>query len=65
MKNNKEHWEKIFITKQESEVSWFQEYPKTSVEFFDLFKLPLDANLIDIGGGDSHLVDAFTEISNT
>lgn len=61
MKNNKEHWEKIFITKQESEVSWFQEYPKTSVEFFDLFKLPLDANIIDIGGGDSHLVDVFIE----
>lgn len=61
MKNNKEHWEKIFISKQENEVSWFQEYPKTSVEFFDLFKLPLDANLIDIGGGDSHLVDVFIE----
>ena len=61
MKNNKDHWEKIFITKQENEVSWFQEYPKTSVEFFDLFKLPLDANLIDIGGGDSHLVDVFIE----
>ena len=61
MKNNKEHWEKIFISKKENEVSWFQEYPKTSVEFFDLFKLPLDANIIDIGGGDSHLVDVFIE----
>ena len=61
MKNNKEHWEKIFISNKENEVSWFQEYPKTSVEFFDLFKLPLDANLIDIGGGDSHLVDVFIE----
>ena len=61
MKNNKEHWEKIFISNKENEVSWFQEYPKTSVEFFDLFKLPLDANIIDIGGGDSHLVDVFIE----
>jgi cyclopropane fatty-acyl-phospholipid synthase-like methyltransferase len=55
----KEHWEKVFATKAEDEVSWFQEYPKTSVEFFELFNLPLDANIIDIGGGDSHLVDVF------
>lgn len=61
MKNNKDHWEKIYLTKAENEVSWFQQYPKTSVEFFELFNLPLDANLIDIGGGDSHLVDVFIE----
>lgn len=57
----KEHWEKVFSTKAENEVSWFQPYPKTSVEFFELFNLPLDANIIDIGAGDSHLVDVFIE----
>ncbi|HLD53228.1 MAG TPA: class I SAM-dependent methyltransferase [Sediminibacterium sp.] len=61
MENLKSHWEKVFATKAENEVSWFQEYPKTSVEFFELFNLPLDANIIDIGGGDSHLVDVFLE----
>ncbi len=61
MKNNKDHWEKIFLTKAENKVSWFQQYPKTSVEFFELFNLPLDASIIDIGGGDSHLVDVFIE----
>ena len=58
MENKKEHWENVFATKTETEVSWFQIYPKTSVEFLDLFKLPLDANIIDVGGGDSHFVDA-------
>lgn len=57
MNTNKEHWENVFATKAQEEVSWFQEYPKTSIEFLDLFNLPLDANIIDIGGGDSHLVD--------
>lgn len=61
MITTKEHWEKVFATKAENEVSWFQPYPKTSVEFFELFNLPLDANIIDIGGGDSHLVDVFIE----
>lgn len=56
--NNKTHWEQVFETKTETEFSWFQEYPKTSVDFLELFDLPLNANIIDIGGGDSHFVDA-------
>jgi SAM-dependent methyltransferase len=58
MENQKEHWENVFATKQETEVSWFQEYPKTSIAFIELFNLPLTANIIDVGGGDSHFVDA-------
>ena len=57
----KEHWENVFANKQETVVSWFQPYPKTSIEFVKLFDLPLDANIIDIGGGDSHFVDALLE----
>ncbi|MGE0568977.1 MAG: trans-aconitate 2-methyltransferase [Bacteroidia bacterium] len=58
---NKNHWEKVFATKAENEVSWFQAYPKTSVEFLVLFNLPLDAHIIDVGGGDSHFVDTLLE----
>ncbi len=61
MENKKAHWENVFATKTETEVSWFQTYPKTSVEFLELFDLPLDANIIDVGGGDSHFVDALLQ----
>ncbi len=61
MENKKAHWENVFATKTETEVSWFQAYPKTSVEFLDLFNLPLNANIIDVGGGDSYFVDALLE----
>lgn len=61
MNNNKLHWENVFSTKSPTEVSWFQKYPKTSIEFLELFKLPLNANVIDIGGGDSNLVDALLD----
>lgn len=61
MEDKKQHWENVFATKAENEVSWFQEYPKTSLEFLELFKLPLDANIIDVGAGDSHLVDALLD----
>lgn len=57
----KKHWENVFTTKAEDEVSWFQPYPKTSMDFVTLFNLPFDANIIDIGGGDSHFVDAVLE----
>jgi SAM-dependent methyltransferase len=52
------HWDKVYETKAENEVSWFQSYPKTSMMFVELFDLPLDANIIDVGGGDSHFADA-------
>ena len=53
-----QHWDNVYSSKAAEEVSWFQQYPKTSMEFVGLFDLPLDANIIDIGGGDSHFVDA-------
>jgi 2-polyprenyl-3-methyl-5-hydroxy-6-metoxy-1,4-benzoquinol methylase len=65
MSNSKQHWEKIYDTKEETAFSWFQPYPKTSIEFINLFKLPKDARIIDIGGGDSHLVDALLEMGYT
>jgi SAM-dependent methyltransferase len=57
----KQYWETVFSSKAEDEVSWFQPYPKTSMEFVELFNLPLDANIIDTGGGDSHFADALLD----
>jgi len=59
--STREHWENVYRTKNEDEVSWFQPYPKTSVGFLELFNLPLSANIIDIGGGDSHFADALLD----
>lgn len=59
--HEKSHWDNIYNSKAEDEVSWFQPYPKTSMEFVELFNLPLNANIIDIGGGDSHFVDALLD----
>lgn len=58
---DKDHWDNIYVTKAGDKVSWFQPYPKTSMEFVELFNLPLKANIIDIGGGDSHFVDALLD----
>jgi len=58
MKNEtKNHWEKVYQTKQPDEVSWTQAIPQTSLDFIHSFKLPKSAKIIDVGGGDSRLVD--------
>jgi SAM-dependent methyltransferase len=51
------HWENVYTTKGEKEVSWFQENPAPSLELIALTGLPEDADIIDIGGGASRLVD--------
>jgi cyclopropane fatty-acyl-phospholipid synthase-like methyltransferase len=38
-------------------VSWTQPVPTTSLDFLASFGLSKEARIIDIGGGDSHLVD--------
>lgn len=61
MENNSKHWEKVYQTKQPNEVSWTQEIPKTSLDFIHSFKLHKSAAIIDVGGGDSKLVDYLLE----
>lgn len=53
----KEHWENIYQTKQPNDVSWTQDFPGISLEFIRKARLPKDARIIDVGGGDSKLVD--------
>ena len=57
MPNDKQHWENVYANKQPHEVSWTQEVPATSLSFIKGFNLPKNASIIDIGGGDSRLVD--------
>lgn len=53
----KEHWEKIYSSKGPTEVSWTQETPTTSLDFIHSFHLNKEASIIDIGAGESRLVD--------
>lgn len=59
--NDKQDWNNIYSFKAENEVRWFQPYPKTSMGLVELVNLPLNANIIDIGGGGSHFVDALLD----
>jgi SAM-dependent methyltransferase len=60
--DRKKHWENIYQTKELKDVSWFQPTPETSLDFFKQFNVPTTAKVIDIGGGDSFLVDYLLDL---
>lgn len=62
MESKKQHWENVFLTKTEKEVSWYQPKPETSINFFIENEVPKNAKIIDIGGGDSYLIDSLVEL---
>jgi 2-polyprenyl-3-methyl-5-hydroxy-6-metoxy-1,4-benzoquinol methylase len=63
--NLKQHWENVFTTKQVNEVSWYQQIPEDSLDFIQQMALPKTAAIIDIGGGDSFLVDHLLNMGYT
>ena len=57
----KEHWENVW-TKKSNEVSWYQENPKTSIDLILSTNPSKDARIIDVGGGDSNVVDKLLDL---
>lgn len=53
-----QHWNTIYRTKDTTQVSWYQGYPKTSLDLISATAVEKSRPILDIGGGDSSLVDA-------
>lgn len=56
--SRKVHWDTVYTTKGENEVSWFQDDPAPSLALIDLAKPTPESTIVDIGGGASRLVDS-------
>lgn len=54
---NNTYWDNVYLEKSEEDMSWFQEHPVKSLEMIKALDLPKSVSIIDIGGGDSRLVD--------
>jgi len=52
------HWNRVYTTKTEQELSWFEPLPAISLEMLEAAGMTADTCVLDVGGGDSHLVDA-------
>ena len=63
--DKQKHWNSIYQTKELKDVSWYQPTPKTSLDFLTQFNVPKTAKIIDVGGGDSLLVDTLLDLGYT
>jgi SAM-dependent methyltransferase len=55
------HWQGVYTSKGEAEVSWFQESPAISLELIELAGVSPATAIIDVGGGTSRLVDTLVD----
>jgi len=55
------HWENVYQTKGERDVSWFQENPDISLDLIRATGADIAAAIIDVGGGASRLADALLD----
>lgn len=53
----KEHWEDVYRSRAETEVSWFQGHARLSLKLIRDMGVTAHAAIIDVGGGASTLVD--------
>lgn len=51
------HWEKIYTEKAPDAVSWYRPHLETSLELIERMAPSRQASIIDVGGGESTLVD--------
>lgn len=55
--SHKSHWENVYESKTPDQVSWTQIVPSTSLRLIEEVAIKKNAPIIDVGGGDSNLVD--------
>jgi ubiquinone/menaquinone biosynthesis C-methylase UbiE len=53
----RQHWDNVYAVKAPDQVSWYQAAPTRSMALIRATNIPVEAPLIDIGGGTSTLVD--------
>lgn len=53
----KTHWEQVYRTKGPEEVSWYRPHLELSIELIERAARDHGASIIDVGGGESTLVD--------
>ena len=55
--NKKQHWETVYQTKSDRQVSWYREHLDNSLRLILDTKVGKEAAIIDVGGGSSTLAD--------
>lgn len=59
------HWDERYRRSPADALSWYEATPLTSLELIGALGTPLDASVVDVGGGESHLVDHLLNLNFT
>lgn len=62
--NREEHWERVYGAKQATQVSWYAPHLERSIKMIRAVARP-SAEIIDVGGGASTLVDDLLTLGHT
>ena len=57
----REHWERIYSSHSEEDLSWFEPTPSISLDLLLTPSLKKDGAILDVGGGSSRLADALID----
>ncbi len=60
--DRKAHWERVYATKAETGVSWYQGEPRLSLELITSVAPARGGRVLDVGGGASVLVDRLLDL---
>jgi SAM-dependent methyltransferase len=55
--SDREHWERVYSTKEATDVSWYRAHLEVSLSLIGQVAADRSAAIIDVGGGESTLVD--------
>jgi ubiquinone/menaquinone biosynthesis C-methylase UbiE len=55
--NPRDHWEAVYRSKAANQVSWYRPHLEVSLELIKRAAIDSDAAILDVGGGESTLVD--------
>jgi hypothetical protein len=61
MNNNQEHWNKIYSSRELTQLGWYEEKPEQSLILFDKCNVNDNDLIIDIGAGASSFIDNILE----
>ena len=58
----KSYWDNAYQNKSTDQTGWFQKIPQVSLDLIKSAGLSKNAKIIDIGGGDSLLIDHLLDL---
>ena len=59
--NRAEHWDGLYTSKRDLDLSWFEDVPAVSLAMLDAAGVTARHCVLDVGGGNSRLIDRLLE----